>query len=73
MRAVGLSICKHHDGCTLRHFDYVLVVIWAYRIGDLTFSAYSWHALITNRLAVGDALAETQSEAEKGFGEYSRS
>ena len=39
----------------------------AYRTGDLTFSAYSWHALITNYLAVGDPLSEVQSEVEKGI------
>jgi PAS domain S-box-containing protein len=39
----------------------------AYRTGDLTFSAYSWHSLITNYLAVGDPLLEVQSEAEKGL------
>ncbi|MFL6388374.1 MAG: PAS domain-containing protein [Terriglobales bacterium] len=39
----------------------------AYRTGDLTFSAYSWHELITNYLAVGDPLAEVQAEAEKGL------
>jgi len=39
----------------------------AQRIGDLTFSAYSWHELITNYLAVGDPLAEVQTEAEKGL------
>jgi PAS domain S-box-containing protein len=39
----------------------------AYRTGDLTFSAYSWHVLITNYLAVGDPLAEVQSAAEKGL------
>ena len=39
----------------------------AYRTGDLTFSAYSWHELITNYLAVGDPLSEVQSEAEKGL------
>jgi PAS domain S-box-containing protein len=39
----------------------------AYRTGDLTFSAYSWHELITNYLAVGDRLSEVQSEAEKGL------
>jgi PAS domain S-box-containing protein len=39
----------------------------AYRSGDLTFSAYSWHSLITNYLAVGDPLSEVQSEAEKGL------
>ena len=39
----------------------------AYRTGDLTFSAYSWHSLITNYLVVGDPLSEVQSEAEKGL------
>jgi PAS domain S-box-containing protein len=39
----------------------------AYRTGDLTFSAYSWHELITNYLFVGDSLPEVQSEAEKGL------
>jgi PAS domain S-box-containing protein len=39
----------------------------AYRTGDLTFSAYSWHELITNYLSVGDPLPEVQSEAEKGL------
>jgi PAS domain S-box-containing protein len=39
----------------------------AYRTGDLTFSAYSWHVLITNYLAVGDALEGVQGEAEKGL------
>ncbi len=39
----------------------------AYKAGDLTFSAYSWHALITNYLAVGDPLSEVQKEAEKGL------
>jgi PAS domain S-box-containing protein len=39
----------------------------AYRTGDLTFSAYSWHELITNYLAVGDPLSEVQSEVEKGL------
>jgi PAS domain S-box-containing protein len=39
----------------------------AYRTGDLTFSAYSWHELITNYLFVGDHLPEVQSEAEKGL------
>ncbi|MGA3346489.1 MAG: AAA family ATPase, partial [Terracidiphilus sp.] len=39
----------------------------AYRTGDLTFSAYSWHSLITNYLAVGDPLSAVQSEAEKGL------
>ena len=28
----------------------------AYRMGDLTFAAYSWHELITNCLMVGDSL-----------------
>ena len=39
----------------------------AYRTGDLTFSAYSWHELITNYLAVGDPLSDVQSEAEKSL------
>ncbi len=39
----------------------------AYRIGDLTFAAYSWDELITNLLAVGDPLAEVQKEAENGL------
>jgi PAS domain S-box-containing protein len=39
----------------------------AYRSGDLTFSAYSWHSLIANYLVVGDPLSEVQSEAEKGL------
>ena len=39
----------------------------AYRTGDLTFSAYSWHSLITNYLVVGDPLSEAQLEAEKGL------
>jgi PAS domain S-box-containing protein len=40
----------------------------ACRTGDLTFSAYSWHALITNYLAAGDPLSEVQLEAERGLG-----
>ena len=39
----------------------------ANRIGDLTFAAYSCTKLITNFLTVGDPLAETQLEAEKGL------
>jgi PAS domain S-box-containing protein len=39
----------------------------ANRTGDLTFSAYSCHSLITNYLAVGDPLSEVQAEAEKCF------
>jgi PAS domain S-box-containing protein len=39
----------------------------AYRIGDLTFAAYSCTKLITNFLTVGDPLAEVQPEAEKGL------
>jgi PAS domain S-box-containing protein len=38
----------------------------AYRIGDLTFASYSWDQLITICLAVGDPLAEVQTEAENG-------
>jgi len=43
----------------------------ANRFGDLTFGAYSCNNLITNLLAAGDALAETQVEAEKGL-EFAR-
>jgi PAS domain S-box-containing protein len=39
----------------------------AYRIGDLTFAAYSRNELITNFLTVGDPLAEVQREAENGL------
>jgi len=39
----------------------------AYRTGDLQFSAYSWHSLITNYLVVGDPLPEVQLETEKGL------
>lgn len=39
----------------------------AYRIGDLTFAAYSCNGLITNFFAAGDPLAEVQPEAEKGL------
>ena len=39
----------------------------AYRVGDLTFASYSWDQLVTNCLAVGDPLAETQSECENGL------
>ena len=39
----------------------------AYRIGDLTFAAYSWDQLIANFLTVGDPLAEVQPEAENGL------
>ncbi len=35
--------------------------------GDLTYSAYSWHVLITNHLTVGDPLNMVQGEAEKGL------
>ena len=35
--------------------------------GDLTWAAYSWHNLIGNLLAVGDPLADTQREAERGL------
>jgi hypothetical protein len=35
--------------------------------GDLTFSAYSCHALTTNLLAVGDPLPEVQREVEHGL------
>ena len=39
----------------------------AYRIGDLTFAAYSWNELITNFLTVGDPLPKVQPEAENGL------
>jgi PAS domain S-box-containing protein len=39
----------------------------AYRVGDLTFASYSWDQLVTNFLAVGDPLAETQTECENGL------
>jgi predicted ATPase/C4-dicarboxylate-specific signal transduction histidine kinase len=39
----------------------------AYRVGDLTFASYSWDQLVTNFLAVGDPLAETQAECENGL------
>jgi len=39
----------------------------ANKMGDLTFGAYSCNNLNTNLLAAGDALAETQSEAEQGL------
>jgi predicted ATPase len=38
----------------------------AYRMGDFTYAAYTFTQLITNFLVVGDPLAETQAEAEKG-------
>jgi PAS domain S-box-containing protein len=39
----------------------------AYRIGDLTFASYSWDQLVTVCLAVGDPLAEVQTECENGL------
>lgn len=39
----------------------------AYRIGDLTFAAYSWAELTKNSLMVGGALADVQTEAENGL------
>ncbi|MGE7139625.1 trifunctional serine/threonine-protein kinase/ATP-binding protein/sensor histidine kinase [Luteibacter sp. NPDC031894] len=39
----------------------------AYGVGDLTFAAYSWDALITNCLAAGDELAGIQNDAESGL------
>ena len=44
----------------------------ACRTGDLTFSAYSWHVLVTNCLTVGDSLQVVQEEAEKGLAFASR-
>jgi len=39
----------------------------ACQTGDLTYSAYGWHVLITNHLTVGDPLKIVQGEAEKGL------
>ena len=39
----------------------------ACQTGDLTYSAYGWHVLITNHLTVGDPLKVVQGEAEKGL------
>jgi predicted ATPase/signal transduction histidine kinase len=39
----------------------------AYRVGDLTFASYSWDQIVTNYLAVGDPLSETQAECENGL------
>jgi len=39
----------------------------AYRIGDLTFAAYSRDQLVTICLAAGDPLAEVQTECENGL------
>src|SRR4029077_11004957 len=39
----------------------------AHRMGDFSYAAYSFTMLITNRLALGDPLAEVQAEAEKGM------
>jgi PAS domain S-box-containing protein len=39
----------------------------AYRVGDLTFASYSWDQLVTNYLAVGDPLAQVQTECENGL------
>lgn len=39
----------------------------AYKIGDLTFAAYSQNELITNFLTVGDRLTEVQPVAEDGL------
>ena len=35
--------------------------------GDLTFSGYSCHTLITNLLAAGDPLPDVQREVEHGL------
>jgi PAS domain S-box-containing protein len=43
----------------------------ANKAGDLTFAAYSCNNLNTNLLAAGDALADTQCEAERGL-EFAR-
>jgi len=39
----------------------------AYGMGDLTFAAYSWHALVTNCLATGEPLAEVHADADRGI------
>lgn len=39
----------------------------AFNMGDLTFAAYSWDALITNCLSAGDELAGIQTDAESGL------
>ena len=39
----------------------------AYRVGDLAFAGYSWDPSVTISLAVGDPLAEVQTEAESGL------
>jgi PAS domain S-box-containing protein len=39
----------------------------AYKIGDLTFAAYSCNNLNTNILATGDPLGDAQCEAENGL------
>ncbi|HEY1140077.1 MAG TPA: AAA family ATPase [Lysobacter sp.] len=39
----------------------------AFNMGDLTFAAYSWDALITNCLSAGDELAGIQADAENGL------
>ncbi|MET0659945.1 MAG: ATP-binding protein, partial [Steroidobacteraceae bacterium] len=39
----------------------------AYRVGDLTFASYSCDQMVTNFLAVGDPLSETQTECEHGI------
>lgn len=39
----------------------------AYRNGDLTFASYSWDQLVTVCLAVGDPLAEVETECENGL------
>jgi len=39
----------------------------AYRVGDLTFAAYSRNHLITNLLSAGDLLDDVQHEAENGL------
>ncbi|MDT7813002.1 MAG: hypothetical protein QOJ42_2918, partial [Acidobacteriaceae bacterium] len=39
----------------------------AYKIGDLTFAAYSCNNLMTNILATGDPLDDAQREAENGL------
>ena len=67
--SVAIPLAKHarHSRDLLRHaFDI------AYRMGDFTYAAYSFTQLVTNFLVLGDSLAETQAEAEKGI-EFAKS
>jgi PAS domain S-box-containing protein len=55
-----------------KRFDASRALLWrafeaATKVGDLTFAVYSFDNLITNYLAAGDPLAETQRQAERGL------